>query len=91
MDACDLEAMGLDGLAGFPDSLSLDCLELDCLGVGGLELDGLTGGLELDGLTGGLELDGLTGLELDCLELDGLAGCLGELDPEALGPIAERG
>ena len=78
MDACDLEAMGLDGLAGFPDSLSLDCLELDCLGVGGLELDGLTGGLELDGLTGGLELDGL-------------AGCLGELDPEALGPIAERG
>ena len=58
MDACDLEAMGLDGLAGFPDSLSLDCLELDCLGVGGLELDGLTGGLELDGLAGCLgELD----------------------------------
>ena len=69
MDACDLEAMGLDGLAGFPDSLSLDCLELDCLGVDGLELDGPTGSLELDGLL----------------------GCLGDLGPEALGPIAERG
>lgn len=56
MDACDLEAMGLDGLAGFPDGLSLDCLELDCLGVDGLELDGLTG-LGLDSL----ELDGLAG------------------------------
>lgn len=81
MDACDLEAMGLGGLAGFPDSLGLDCLELDCLGVDGLELDSLTGGLELDGLTG---------LELDCLELDGLVGCLGALGSEALGPIAER-